>query len=147
MRVKSLLVALLLVTVPSCGSSSSDGGGGTAPTTTEVGAAPLLDLDGRDFEDMTGEDEVVVQARDNTFVPAYIEVSPGTTVVFRNTGRNDHNVIPGNDGAFEPIEATELAPKDEAELVFDEAGDFPYFCSLHGTATKGMVGGVRVVAD
>lgn len=146
MRAKSLFVAFLLLTAVACGSSASDGGGDPMATTEPAGVE-VIDLDGHEFEDLTGQDEVVVQARDNTFVPAYIEVSPGTTVLFRNTGRNDHNVIPSNDGAFEPIEATDLAPKDEAELVFDEAGDFPYFCSLHGTRTKGMVGGVRVVAD
>jgi plastocyanin len=29
--------------------------------------------------------------------------------------------------------------------VLDEPGDYAYYCSLHGTPTAGMIGGLRVV--
>lgn len=147
MRIRTLLVAATLLFAVSCGSGESTSGLDDTPESTEpVGG---VDLTEKEFEDLTGQDEVVIQARDNTFIPAYIEISPGTTVRFRNIGRADHNVIPAEDGAFEPIEASEFAPKDEVEMSFESEGTYPYpyYCSLHGTTSKGMVGAVRVVAD
>ena len=148
MRTRVLLVMATTLLAVSCGSGeSATTPEDPAPTTTAPEAE--IDLSDKDFKDLTGEDEVVVQARDNTFTPGYIEVSPGTKVVFRNVGRTDHNVIPAEDGAFEPIEAIEFAPKDEIEMTFNHEGTypFPYYCSLHGTPTKGMVGAVRVVGE
>jgi plastocyanin len=78
-------------------------------------------------------------------VKQYIEVSPGTTVTFSNRGRTEHNVLPAIDGSFEPIQIAQLKPGMEATITFDEPGDYPYYCSLHGTKTKGMIGGIRVV--
>lgn len=147
MRFGTLLVAATMLVTVSCGSGESTSGIEDSPETTEpVGG---VDLTEKDFEDLTGQAEVVVQARDNTFIPGYIEVSPGTTVTFRNVGRTEHNVIPVEDGAFEPIEATEFEPKAAVEMTFESEGTYPYpyYCSLHGTTTKGMVGAVRVVAD
>lgn len=151
MRTRTLLVlatTLLATATVSCGSDefSSPPGAGAAPAVTAPPGG--VDLTEKEFEDFTGQAEVVVQARDNTFIPAYIEVSPGTTVVFRNVGRTEHNVIPAEDGAFEPIEADDLVPGVSIPLTFDAEGDYPYpyYCSLHGTTSKGMVGTVRVVA-
>jgi len=104
-----------------------------------------VDLSDKTFTNMTSSPEVEVQARDNVFVPAYVEVSKGTTITFTNDGRNPHNVLPVDDGAFPPIEADDLQPDDTGTVTFDQVGDFPYYCSLHGTTTRGMVGGIRVV--
>lgn len=148
MRTKALLVLATTLLAVSCGSgeSASDPADTTVPSTTAVDAVGLRD---EEFKDMTGEDEVVIQARDNTFLPAYVEVSPGTKITFRNVGRTEHNVIPSEEGAFEAIEATELEPKAEVEMTFNHEGTYPYpyYCSLHGTRTAGMIGAVRVVAE
>ena len=66
-------------------------------------------------------------------------------MTFDNRGRNPHNVIPAEEGAFETVEAADFEPEATAEIVFDEPGDYAYYCSLHGTATAGMIGGIRVV--
>ena len=76
----------------------------------------------------------------------YIEVSAGTTVDFTNRGRNQHNVIPTVDGAFAEIPAEDFQPKDEGSITFTVPGDYAYYCSLHGTPTKGMIGAIRVLA-
>jgi plastocyanin len=104
-----------------------------------------VNLDDAEFVDETGSDAVTVDAVDNNFRPEYIEVSAGTTVTFDNRGRNVHNVIPAEEGAFETVEADDFEPEDSADIVFDEPGDYAYYCSLHGTATAGMIGGIRVV--
>ncbi|CAN5793279.1 hypothetical protein BH23ACT2_BH23ACT2_06830 [soil metagenome] len=149
MRVRALPtgLALLVATAVACGDGSP------SPTADddqqdqqqEPASGHGVDLSEADFTDLTGEAEVVVDSRDNVFVEDYIEVSPGTTITFRNTGRTDHNVLPVQEGAFATIEASDLRPRNEAKLTIDEPGEYPYYCSLHGTTTVGMVGAVRVV--
>ena len=87
-----------------CGESDPGGaaeGGDTADEATQE-AIDLMD-EGKVATE-TGEEEVVVDAVDNNFKPKYIEVSKGTAVRFVNEGRNIHNVLPVQEGAFEPIE-------------------------------------------
>lgn len=104
-----------------------------------------VDLSSTKFTDMTAQDAVVVDATDNSFKPRYIEVKAGTTVTFRNDGRNPHNVLAVEKEAFEDVDTADFKPKAEAKITFDEPGDVPFYCSLHGTRTKGMTGAVRVV--
>jgi plastocyanin len=109
------------------------------------GRAYGVDLSGKAFVDETAASQVEVEALDNTFTPAYIEIRPGTSVTFDNGGRNPHNVLPVDEGAFAPIDTEAFDPRERASITFDEVGDYPYYCSLHGTTTKGKVGAVRVV--
>jgi plastocyanin len=129
----SLLAAVLLA---GCGSDS------LSSSATTVPEGP--DLSSVTFEDQTGETAVEVDAVDNTFKPEYLQVSAGTTVTFRNDGRNDHNVLPTEVGAFEAIQADQFLPGTEQSITFATPGDYPYYCSLHGTKTKGMIGAIRV---
>ena len=97
--------------------------------------------------DLTGFATVDIDIQDNAFVQRVVVVSIGTEIVWTNQGRNEHNVRPSIDGAFEAISTRALAKKgDRAALTFDSAGDFPYFCSLHGTADNGQTGRIIVVA-
>jgi plastocyanin len=87
--------------------------------------------------------EAPVQVLDNTFRPEEVEVAAGTEVVWDNGGRNDHNVLPveGDDWG---VEAADFEPNDTYRHRFTEPGTYPYYCSLHGTTTKGMVGTIVV---
>jgi plastocyanin len=87
--------------------------------------------------------EVRVSSLDNTFRPDELEVAAGTEVVWTNDGRNVHNVLPveGDDWG---VEAGDFEPGDEYRHRFTEPGTHPYYCSLHGTTTRGMVGTVVV---
>jgi plastocyanin len=87
--------------------------------------------------------EVAVSAIDNTFRPETVEVAAGTEVVWTNDGRNDHNVLPVDGGDW-GVEAEGFAPDDVYRHRFTEPGTYRYYCSLHGTTTKGMVGTVVV---
>jgi len=127
------MVTVAVLALSGCG--DGDGGGSG------------VDLSSTKFTDMTGKDTVVVDAVDNSFKPRYIEITAGTTVTFRNDGRNPHNVLAVEKGAFEDIETEDFKPKVEAKITFDEPGDVPYYCSLHGSKTKGMTGAVRVVDE
>lgn len=118
--------ALATVVLVGCGGESSSSG----------------DLSGKKFENEQGKKSVTVDAVDNNFVAPYITVSTGTTVTFINEGRNKHNVLWVGD-TF-PASAL-LDPSESVKETFDDAGDYAYYCSLHGTATSGMTGGIRVV--
>lgn len=145
------MVALLALAPVACGSDDDDTSATTtttiAPGGTGDGDVEMPDLTDETFKDLTGRSEVVIDARDNTFRDAYIEVDPGTTITFRNVGRTEHDVYPVVDGAFPAIPADALEPGDRGTVTFDESGEFAYYCTLHGTTTRGMVGAVRVLGE
>lgn len=129
-RITRVLVSLALTAgvLVGCGSDGSSNG---------------VDLSGKRFEKEKGTRAVTVEAVDNKFEPAYVTVSTGTTVTFDNTGHNRHNVISVEDG-FESI-TSPFTGGESHKVTFDAAGDYPYYCSLHGTAARGMAGAIRVV--
>ena len=136
----------LAVVVAACGGGgeSGDGSGSSGePTTSAASAEPSVSES--DYVDLTGSASVQIDALDNKFRPQYATVRVGTAVTFRNDGRSVHNVLPVTEGAFPPIEADEFQPDDQVTVTFDSPGLVPYYCSLHGTTTKGMIGGLRVV--
>ena len=87
--------------------------------------------------------EAPVQVLDNTFRAQEIEVAAGTEVVWDNGGRNDHNVLPVEGDAW-GVEAADFEPGATYRHRFTEPGTYAYYCSLHGTTTKGMVGSIVV---
>jgi plastocyanin len=72
-------------------------------------------------------------------------VRPGTTVVWTNRGRNEHDVLPAEGDGW-GVEVEDFQPGDVYRHAFDEPGTYHYYCSIHGTTTEGMVGAV-VVAE
>lgn len=83
---------------------------------------------------------------DNTFVPETLAADVGTTITFINKGRAPHNVI-GNDGRFDSRRETGKNHEsgESWSLTVDEAGTYPYYCSLHAVqqddgSWTGMVG-------
>ena len=133
---RTLVVSVAVVLLASCGSSgeSSSSEGESKLTVPES-----------EWVDETGKGSITITVKDNTFSPKYVKVSPGTKIVFDNKGRTPHNVIPSIDDQFEAIPVDDLQPAEQATLVLDDAGEYPYYCSLHGTKTKGMIGGITVV--
>ena len=147
MRARVLLLTAALpfgLLVTGCGSggsaTSTDNAAATS-TTVDTG----VDLSKATFVDDTDQKKVEVDAVDNNFRDQYITIKAGTTVVFTNAGRNQHNVLPVVPGAFKQAETDDFEPGTSYSVTFDEVGDDPYYCSLHGTTTKGMTGAIRVV--
>ncbi len=100
---------------------------------------------GSAYLDMTGQDEVVVSMKDLRFGPASIVVSSGTKVTWKNDEAVVHfvNSDPHPSHNFlEDLNSLELSQDDSFTYTFDEAGEWPYHCSLHVPA--GMVGRVVV---
>jgi len=134
-----LSAALLVVgVVLAAGCSNGSDDKGAAATTT-------VDLKGLEFEDMTSQKTVEVKAVDNNFEPQYETVKKGTVVNFKNDGRNQHNVLSVDSGAFKDIETDQFDPGTTVPVTFDKAGVYQYYCSLHGTPSKGMNGIIKVV--
>lgn len=126
-----------LLTIAGCGDSKS----GETTTTVEG-----VDLSGATFVDKVGQRTVDVKSVDNAFEDRYITVEVGTKVVWTNTGRNDHNITPSVDGAFKGVLQASFHTGMTHEVVFTAPGDYPYYCTLHGTKKNGQNGAVRVVA-
>lgn len=137
-----LVVVVMAALMTACG----DGADSSAATpTTAASVDTLVDLSNVEWVDRTSESEVVIQSRDNTFLPGHVIVKVGTPITFRNVGRTEHNALPVDEISFIGIEAKDFNPKDEHTISFDKPGDYPYYCSLHGSPTKGMIGAIRVV--
>ena len=71
---------------------------------------------------------------DEEFVPEYLEIEPGTQVVFRNTDSVVHTVT--GFGIDEQLQPGELLRHG-----FDEPGEYVYECTIH----PGMSGTIRVL--
>ncbi len=83
-----------------------------------------------------------VLALDNNFIEEALTIEAGTEVVWENNGRNDHDVTPVDDldAAAWGVTSEVFVPKTTYSHVFDQPGTYSYFCTIHGTATAGMVG-------
>lgn len=77
-----------------------------------------------------------VLAIDNRYEPAEVTVKKGQAVTWTFAGSVKHDVVAG-DRSF----VSELVREGTYTHIFDEAGEFPYLCSIHPE----MVGLVRVV--
>jgi plastocyanin len=91
---------------------------------------------------------MAIRAIDNDFLPAEVTITAGTEVVWRNGGRNQHNVLPEGDPAARlwGVQVADFVTGDEYAHVFDTPGTFVYYCSLHGSPTKQMHGTITVTA-
>lgn len=83
----------------------------------------------------SGADVVTVHVIDNRYEPAEVDIETGQAVRWVFEGTMEHDVV-AEDGSF----VSELVTEGEYVHVFDEAGEFPYDCSVHPE----MTGVVRV---
>lgn len=129
-------VLFAVATVVSVACGGDDGGvAGSSSDTSMPELTDVVTLEGGRVE---------VTALDNTFNPQNIRIEAGTTVVWENRGRQDHDVIAvtGDDGWGVSQEG--FGPGDTYEYTFEESGTYRYYCSLHGDADAGMIGAVVV---
>jgi plastocyanin/uncharacterized membrane protein YozB (DUF420 family) len=82
-----------------------------------------------------------VLLQDFNFQPQDITVVAGTTVVWVNQDGAPHNVtlVDGSVGSDNFFQG------EAFEIIFDEPGVYPVFCTLHGNPTSGMMGTVTVL--
>lgn len=123
-----VVVAAAALLVASCSGSSST----TASTSTAVTQPPQSGT-------------VAISSVDNNFRPQDVTVTKGSTVVWTNDGRAEHNIVAFGPTPFH-IDTKSFPPGATYTWEATELGTFRYFCSIHGTATAGMYGSVTVVA-
>jgi plastocyanin len=124
--------------------SSADAAGGGGEAAAGSGETGSGDEEPEELEDVVVLEGPVaaVDVRDNTFNEENIQVPLGTRVVWTNNGRQDHDIVPVENGWG--VEPADFIPDAVYEHVFDEPGTYRYYCSLHGTADAGMTGAVVV---
>ena len=93
--------------------------------------------------DLRGQDVVEIEIRDNVFDERFFRVDSGARIVFVNRGANTHDVTASAEGAFPKITKEALASGPQA-LVLTAEGDYPFYCSIHGTPSRGQTGYVVV---
>jgi plastocyanin len=91
---------------------------------------------------------VKVGAVDNNFKAEDVTITAGSQITWTNAGRNDHNIVPDPDqgGGDYGVTIDAFKPGESHTATFATPGTYHYFCSIHGTAARGMVGTVTVVA-
>jgi LPXTG-motif cell wall-anchored protein len=81
-----------------------------------------------------------VTVGDNFFTPDSVTINAGDTVTWKNDGLADHNAT-ADDGSF----ATgNMKPGQSRSETFTQAGNVPYYCTLHGKSVQS--GTVKVLA-
>lgn len=120
-----VLVSALALLATACGSSDST----TAPTSTP---APVVSGSGTPVSIPTGAQTLGNQA----FSPDAVDVAVGTTVTWTNNDSITHTST--SDGAG--WDSGAIAPRAQFSRTFQNAGTFPYHCSIH----PGMVGTITV---
>lgn len=97
-------------------------------------------------ESITG-DNVSVNMFDNRFEYDEIRIPEGGTVNFVGAGREPHNAVAA-DGSWSTEDvfgSLEQLEGDEAQLVFDTAGEYVFYCTFHGNAEGAAMAGTLIV--
>ena len=125
-------------------------GGGYATNATMMGASNATNATGASGGNTTTSSVSIVSGAStlttDAFSPNPIQVSVGTTVTWTNNDSQPHTVTSGSNGQpdnkfnsspnFNPL----LNPGQTFSFTFTQAGNYPYFCTLH----PNMVGTVSV---
>lgn len=141
--IASAALVIALTALVGCGPDGSDVPVVAATPTTTANAsavnAPTVNTRAVNKTGVT----VNVIAMDNTFRAKDTKARVGDTVTFTNKGKNDHDVLPqvGNDWG---VHIADFHPGETYSYVFTAPGVYPFFCSIHGTNLKGMVGTITV---
>lgn len=72
-----------------------------------------------------------VDGEPHKFEPAEVEIATGDTVQWENDDTGYHTVTPEEFGAFP--EGTLASQGDTHSHQFASAGEYPYYCQLHGS--------------
>lgn len=103
---------------------------------------------GTDSTSIEGAD-VVVELFDNRFQYTDIRIPVGGSVTWRGAGRNPHNAVAA-DGSWSTetvFGSLEQLEGDDAQLVYDEPGEYVFFCTFHGNAEGAGMAGTLVVGE
>ena len=102
---------------------------------------PLLSCNYLDDDDPQDPSNNRVTIRDNSFNPQTIRVGVGRLVLWQHEGTSPHSVTSGsptsNPGTI--FDSGIINSGAGFQVTFTEAGQYPYFCKVHGTMMTGVV--------
>jgi plastocyanin len=79
--------------------------------------------------DATGKNEVEIVIENFTFSPSDVTIAPGTKVTWVNKDEAPHTAT--STSPDKKFNSGGLDTDDKFSFVFNDKGDYPYFCSLH----------------
>jgi plastocyanin len=134
-RALALTAALVLLS-GACG--DDDSGEDADPTTTTTAAPADAPSDDEPADDEpAGGDAVTIAGF--AFDPSTVEVTAGATVTWTNEDGVAHTVTAGEPSTPEDTFGESVDPGSRADITFEEAGTFPYFCTIHPSMTGEVV--------
>lgn len=77
--------------------------------------------------EQSGKDEVQIVIENFVFKPAEITIAPGTKVTWINKDEAPHTAT----STEKKFNSGGLDTDDKFSFVFNDKGDYPYFCALH----------------
>ena len=80
--------------------------------------------------------EIPVDIREFEFIPPSVEIAVGDTVTWTNQGNVPHTATAEQ---RDVLQSGAIAPGSSFSQVFDEAGEFAYFCEFHPNMTGTIV--------
>lgn len=88
-----------------------------------------------------GGTTVSVSMVDNSYSPGSVTITAGTTVEWTNNGQMPHTVTSGAPGQNEGqiFESGRVSTGGKFRFTFNQRGQFPYFCTIHGSIMSGLV--------
>jgi plastocyanin len=116
-------------------------------TTTDDTTTPTVTVTPTETDDEGTGEEHDVAVIDNEFDPEELEIAVGDTVVWTwEDTQAPHNVVDFNEpsagssteAVIDSGEATAEAGT-EYSVTFDEAGEYPYYCEVHGEEMSGTI--------
>jgi len=129
--------AFLALLLAACGDATSDAPSDEPAASVPASIAAESSEAAEPSEDAGPSEESgdgrQVTLTDFAFSEGELTIAAGTTVTFRNSGSAPHTATEGVDGvaADDPFFNEQLAPGDEVEVTFDEAGTFEVTCLFH----------------
>src|SRR5258706_4210337 len=79
--------------------------------------------------DATGKNEVQIVIENFAFSPSDVTVTPGTKVTWVNKDEAPHTAT--STSPDKKFNSGGLDTDDKFSFVFNDKGDYPYFCALH----------------
>ncbi len=116
-RIGSLALLFTAVAIVLVGCFALDGGDGKSQ--------PKLTVNKTDDQPVAGEVQIVIE--DFVFKPAEVSVTPGTKVTWINKDEAPHTAT----SVDKKFNSGGLDTDDRFSFVFNDKGDYPYFCALH----------------
>ena len=138
------VVLAIMLAAAACGGGGTEGPAGGSPQPTEEGGTITIggqQANDHGSQDVSGRDEIEVEADDFYFEPTVLQGSPGQAlkIEVHNEGQALHNFSLTEQGIDMDVASGEDISVD---VSFPDSGTLVFFCKYH--RTQGMVGGLSV---